>query len=627
MAIRPSALPDVAVLEVFHKLLLDTEAGPTNSIFATDFFKTAPQATETDAGVTPPGLVAKVNALPDAATLDGALGSKADAAQTLTGTGLASATGSLGSSPTVNVPKASQAEAEAGSIDTKAMTPLRAAQATVSQVPNVPLSRDGFSVPATVSQNQAAVFNLAQDGGWGASTADNDRIMLAALNRSMDTGKEQVAIQIPDGTWPISIARTMTTTKPFVFRGNGRGAARVVCPNIGLFDITQQTTGAPLTVEGVTFIAQMQGAVCPLKLRVEETLNGPSPFLQYSTATLRDLVFVGSDKANHCFVYGMDLANLWAPVIDGIHFTGSVNSRRFSTSGMRMKYCFQTQVSNYILYYAISGIDLVPGATDGQNNEGFAFRGGEIIDVDYGVTADGIDADPGFWFTNSHVNASKGGLKLRWTSQVQISGNLIYKIVGDSSDFVGIDIEKCAYGFIAQNQILDSRSTNNGGTFNGLRLVDCAAVTVDGLQAQGWQNNTGGLVVLDGSTDNSRLRNVDAALVAGLTPFIFGGAIGKANRFEGTLPVLEQGLTVLSATPSVGNDRSGIWFTANSGATTITNFLDGQVGQIISVFHSDGVTGYTHSADLRIKGGASVGAQTPGTTRRFQKRAAGWNEI
>lgn len=68
--------------------------------------------------------VAKAATAPQARlAIDAAPGSQA-----ITGTGLAASSGTLSSSPAIDIPKASQAEAEAGTIDTKAMTPLRVTQ-------------------------------------------------------------------------------------------------------------------------------------------------------------------------------------------------------------------------------------------------------------------------------------------------------------------------------------------------------------------------------------------------------------------------------------------------------------------------------------------------------------------
>lgn len=66
--------------------------------------------------------------------VDGALAGKVPVSRSVSTSGLATGGGSLGADRTIEVPSASQAEAEAGTNNTKAMTPLRVAQAIAAQV-------------------------------------------------------------------------------------------------------------------------------------------------------------------------------------------------------------------------------------------------------------------------------------------------------------------------------------------------------------------------------------------------------------------------------------------------------------------------------------------------------------
>jgi hypothetical protein len=77
-----------------------------------------------------------------ASTITNALAGRVPAARTIATSGLATGGGSLTSDRTINVPAASQAEAEAGTENTKAMTPLRVAQAVAVLAPDgVPPAR------------------------------------------------------------------------------------------------------------------------------------------------------------------------------------------------------------------------------------------------------------------------------------------------------------------------------------------------------------------------------------------------------------------------------------------------------------------------------------------------------
>jgi hypothetical protein len=70
-----------------------------------------------------------------ATTIANALAGKVPATRTITASGLVTGGGSLSDDRTISVPAASQAEAEAGADNTKAMTALRTAQAISARVP------------------------------------------------------------------------------------------------------------------------------------------------------------------------------------------------------------------------------------------------------------------------------------------------------------------------------------------------------------------------------------------------------------------------------------------------------------------------------------------------------------
>lgn len=223
MAIRPSALPNVTEVQSFQKLLLDTETGATNSIFVPDFFKTAPQATETDAGVMPPGLVAKINDLPDATTLDGALADKADVSTEIETLGLASGGGPLSALDPINVPKASQAEAEAGSIDTRAMTPVRTAQ----HVTKTPLKTDFPTLADLAAGSIPSVRTNLSLGGYFAS-GDGGGAQYKRI--STPSPAKQWQKQAADGSW-WELAEAVVDPRMFGCVGGSTSAAVATLPN------------------------------------------------------------------------------------------------------------------------------------------------------------------------------------------------------------------------------------------------------------------------------------------------------------------------------------------------------------------------------------------------------------
>ena len=83
---------------------------------------------------------------------------------------------------------------------------------------------------------------------------------------------------------------------------------------------------------------------------------------------------------------------------------------------------------------------------------------------------------------------------------------------------------------------------------------------------------------------------------------VVNGDAEKTNRFRGNFPMSVQAFPANAVTPSVGNDLSGQWRTANVAATAITDFLDAYSTRQIVLFVNDANTTLQHGAGLILKG-------------------------
>ena len=90
------------------------------------------------------------------------------AARSITTSGLATGGGDLSANRTITVTDASQAEAEAGSITTRAMSPLRVSQAIAAR-----LADQGLPIGVTVSDLDAAISGVATGGAVANSPIAN----------------------------------------------------------------------------------------------------------------------------------------------------------------------------------------------------------------------------------------------------------------------------------------------------------------------------------------------------------------------------------------------------------------------------------------------------------------------
>ncbi len=144
-------------------------------------------------------------------------GSVVRTARSVTGAGLATGGGDLSADRTITVPDATQAEAEAGTITSKAMSPLRVAQAIAATIASyVPATRTiGTGDGLTGGGNLSANRSLAVDGtvvrttrslsagglatGGGALSADRTITVPAATQAEAEAGTSTSKAMTPKG--------------------------------------------------------------------------------------------------------------------------------------------------------------------------------------------------------------------------------------------------------------------------------------------------------------------------------------------------------------------------------------------------------------------------------------------
>ena len=102
--------------------------------------------------------------------------------------------------------------------------------------------------------------------------------------------------------------------------------------------------------------------------------------------------------------------------------------------------------------------------------------------------------------------------------------------------------------------------------------------------------------------------------------------VDPTNIFHNNYPEFSQVLTANSATPSVGNSVSGRWDTANTIATSITNFTDGMVNQRLTILVNDANTTFQNGANIWMKGGINY-TPASGVILSFVKDASIWREV
>ncbi len=141
------------------------------------------------------GLKGTVDTKADAAATTAALGAKADKATTVSGGGLATGGGDLSANRTITVTAATQPEAEAGLLDTRAMTPLKTKQAIDALVPAATTTQAGKARFATTAEALAGLLvNVATDPATVKAVVDAAvSNLVSAAPGALDTLNELAA--------------------------------------------------------------------------------------------------------------------------------------------------------------------------------------------------------------------------------------------------------------------------------------------------------------------------------------------------------------------------------------------------------------------------------------------------
>ena len=133
--------------------------------------------------------------------------------RSVTGAGLATGGGALSADQTITVTKATQAQAEAGTDDATAMTPLRTAQAITARAPAIGVGQTWQNVLASRADNTSyqnttgkpIMVNVSQNDlsgnnrMYGYVSTDNSTWVLVETSMSSESTRGSVGFIVPSG--------------------------------------------------------------------------------------------------------------------------------------------------------------------------------------------------------------------------------------------------------------------------------------------------------------------------------------------------------------------------------------------------------------------------------------------
>lgn len=309
------------------------------------------------------------------------------------------------------------------------------------------------------------------------------------------------------------------------------------------------------------------------------------------TASLRNVEIAPFTLASTYWGTGIQLDYAWNAVIDNPHIRGSDNTVSMAAGISLLNRSNDVHIKDAHIFFCASGVQT------GDLCEGTSIANQRMVYVNYGVFSSPSADAPYLSVNGGHIAALIGGVVATNRSQSHVYGNTIYKRAEATGAFPFVQFTTSGNVHVHNNfyQVLGGATGSAVGTY-----------IVSGAGAQVVNNTSSdantcvqfGASATDyTATGNRRTGGTNTVIAAGT-----GVNILRDNLPADTANGGMQSFTANSATPSVQNSYGGKWLTANTGATTITNILNGYIGQQITILVNDANTTFQHNANISLQG-------------------------
>ena len=461
------------------------------------------------------------------------------------------------------------------------------------------------AVARSVESKLRETVSVKDFGAVGDGVTDDTAAIQAAFNASQ-------AIFFPFGAYKLTAKITVSKSTAFAIYGEGIGNSLLYWTNAdGGIDVTMANNYDSLMVDGLSLRTEQAGGGTALKVTYPVSASSIFVGPRFSNVEIR-----GNDNTVDYWTTGFRLVNGWNAQVTGFHIQGANNTPRGMTKAISMTDCYDVIVNNCYGVRGEYGIWISDGADEGMNISQCVF-----IDFHTGIYFNSFQAQAGTAISDNHMNTEAYGINFQAKQQAIISGNLIYKITGSTSSYVGIAMKFGNDCRIMNNYI---RNTGLTGGEIGILLDDTDNCIVMGNEFT--EFNSGSVGVQVGALSGGNLISNNMTYTPGTAVVNFGLGSLKTNYAFNNFPSTVSVLEVNAATPSIGNDVNGQWKTANTLATTITNFLNGYESQIICILADDSNTTIQHNADVILKGAVDY-VMSLGDIITLRRDATLWREV
>jgi hypothetical protein len=505
--------------------------------------------------------------------------------------------------------------------------------------------RSTFAATTAYVMAQLSLVNVLDYGADPSGTTDSCATAVPnALNAIPSTGG---TLYFPHGTYLCS-TKISISNKPIAILGDGPGISVInfssgTTGSAGI-SISQNSPAFPTMVSGLSIITNVAQAANDGIL-----INYTVPPNVDRTSTISYVDINGGITNTNYWHRGINCINCGYGVLDNFHIKGKNEGNPpggISASNMLAGIALSAKSSDLRITKG-SVIFANYGAYISGDSESQQFDDTTMLAVNYGWFADDFagSADatailqaPGPRVYNSHCAAYFGCVVTKGWAQTILTGNLFYKRPESTSTWNAVSLLNGTYQGPTTVGTIESSITGNN-KFVGFLAGGSTAIGVNfDTLANGNDvkaNSVGGGLTNFANFNNSSLVNVisnNSSISGGITGSWFLNPSPATIAFD-NLPInagTDTGIIIFpanAATPNVGGFVVSTFLTANSSPISITNLLNGYVGQTITIVANDANTTVLNNANIILHSGASYVMSLGNTLTLKREQNTYWREI
>jgi len=453
----------------------------------------------------------------------------------------------------------------------------------------------------TVADKLSQTVSVKDFGAVGDGVTNDTVAIQAAITASN-------SVYFPQGLYILNAAIT-GGNKNLNLIGDGIGVTILRWSDTGGFNLSFDGINQTLTMSNMTIQAAKPSASAGTAILATWIYTASSVF---PNCVLDTLEIAPADGPTQYWANGIILQNAWNGKINNVIIRGKNNSVDMDQAIALYERSNDFTITNTQIYFAKVGV------TTAASTEGTVWTNSKAIYVNYGGVFDADVSAPGLIVRDTHVASLIGGIITTNKPQSCISGCLIYKRAESTVSWVGIQYSAGSDDTVTTDNCFVVEGGSSGAAI-GIALIAGSRHLVSTNVGQ----NLDTLVEAQASSFDYTITN--NRRVNGTTTILASGT--GTNVISNNMPI--DGVTTFTAntaTPSVLNSPSNFFNTANSSATTITNFADGYTGQTISVCANDANTTVQNNADISLQGAVNF-VMTSGAILTLRRDPGLWREV